>query len=126
MDTFLWILQWVLAALFAAVGLMKLIQPYEKLAADPRQGWVNDFSPSVVRLIGLAELAGAIGLVVPGLVNLAEVLTPLAAAGLAIEQVGAAITHQRRSETANIPVNLLLVLANGFIAFGRFFLEPLG
>ena len=82
----LWVLQILLCVQFAFSGSFKLLTPREQLAANPRGGWANDFSAMQVKLIGLAELAGAVGLVVPAATGIAPVLTEAAAGGLALLQ----------------------------------------
>lgn len=62
-DTFLWILQWLLAGTFLMAGVMKLMQPKEKLAES--MGWANDFRSNTIKEIGMAEVLAAVGLVVP-------------------------------------------------------------
>jgi uncharacterized membrane protein YphA (DoxX/SURF4 family) len=117
-NVFLWILQIVLAAMFAMAGVMKSTQPKEKLAA--KMPWVEDFSAGSVKFIGIVELIAAIGLILPAATGIAPVLTPLAATGLAVTMVLAAITHLRRHEYANIGVNLVLLVIAVVIAWGRF------
>ncbi|MGH8871972.1 MAG: DoxX family protein [Acidimicrobiia bacterium] len=118
MDTALWIAQVVLAVAFGVAGTLKLSQPKEKLEAN--MGWVEDFSGGFVRFVGGVELLGALGLVLPAVTGLAPVLTPLAATGLAIEQVGAAIVHIRRKEPQFIIGNVVLIAIAVFVAWGRF------
>ncbi|SEH00951.1 DoxX-like family protein [Nonomuraea solani] len=118
MNVVLWIVQAVLTVMFGLAGVMKSIQPKDKLA--PRLPWVEDFSPGTVRLIGIAELAGALGLVLPALTGIAPILTPLAATGLAVVMVLAAFTHARRREPAAIAFNAVLFLLAAFVAWGRF------
>jgi uncharacterized membrane protein len=72
MNLFLWILQAVLAAMFAIAGVVKSTQPKVKL--EPRLPWTADSSAGTVRLIGGVELAGAVGLILPA----ATAITPLA------------------------------------------------
>ena len=122
MDTFLWILQWLLAAVFLMAGAMKLMQPKEELAAN--MGWVEDFSANTVRGIGAAEVAAAIGLVLPPLTDIAPVLSPLAATGLVVVMVGAAAVHRRRNEAQYIAVTATLAIVAAFVAIGRFGIEP--
>lgn len=97
MNVFLWIVQALLAAAFVMAGVMKSTQPKEKLA--PKLPWVRDFSPATVRFIGIAELLGGLGLILPAATGIAPILTPLAATGLAIIMVlaAAAATHPRRA-----------------------------
>ena len=120
MNIALWIAAGLLAAVYAAVGLGKLGQPREKLLADPRMAWVEDFSAPMVKTIGALELAGAAGLLLPQATGIAPVLTPLAATGLALLQVGAMATHLRRGERQPIPINVTLLVLAAFVAVGRF------
>jgi hypothetical protein len=114
----LWIVAGVLAAGFAASGLMKLLVPKEKLVTSG-QGWAQDVSPAGIRSIGIVELLGAIGLIAPAVTHIAPILVPLAAVGLAFVMVGAAVVHARRHETANILVNIALFAMAVFVAWGR-------
>ena len=123
MDTALWVAQIVLALAFGAAGVIKLSQPKEKLAAN--MGWVEDFSAGFVKFVGGVELLGALGLILPGVLNIAPILTPLAAAGLAGDQVAAAFVHLRRKEPQLIIGNLILFAVAAFIAWNRFGSYPL-
>lgn len=118
MNLLLWIVQSLLALVFIASGLMKLVQTRRKLA--PKLAWVEDFSEIQVSGIGLAELLAGIGLVLPPLVHIFPVLSPLAAAGLVLVMLGAVATHLRRSEWKLAPVPLVLGLLAAFIAWARF------
>ncbi|KMS67025.1 DoxX family protein [Streptomyces viridochromogenes] len=118
MNVFLWILQGVLAALFVAAGVTKSIQPREKLISQ--LPWVSDVSTPVVRLIGVAELAGALGLILPGAFDIATVLTPLAATGLAVIMVLAMGLHARRKEPQAIGFSAILLIVAAVIMWGRF------
>ncbi|MET0523757.1 MAG: DoxX family protein [Nocardioides sp.] len=118
MDVVLWIIAGVLALAFFAAGLTKLTQPKDKLAAT--MGWVEDFSPGTVKLIGALEVLAAIGLILPAALDIVPVLVPLAAVGLAALMIGAAITHARRREVPMIAINLVLLLLAAVIIWGRF------
>ena len=63
MGTALWIVQGLLAVAFCGAGLMKLMKSHEAVKADPKMGWVNDFSGRFLKFIGAAEVAGALGMV---------------------------------------------------------------
>ena len=108
----------VLAAVFGLLGVMKSIQPKEKLR--PMLAWVEDFTPTQVRLIGVVELLAALGLILPAVTGIAPILTPLAATGLAITMLGAAAAHARRKEPSSIAVNVVLFALAAVIAWGRF------
>lgn len=123
MDVVLWIVAGLLALAFLAAGAMKLAQPKEKLAASG-MGWVDDFSAGAVKGIGLLEVLGAIGLVLPGLTGVAPVLVPLAALGLALTMVGAAVVHTRRGEQQMVVVNAVLLVLALVVVVGRFWVEP--
>lgn len=124
MNAVLWIVQGLLAAAFSMAGMMKLTQPKEALR--DKMGFVEDFSQTQVRLIGLLEVLAAVGLVLPGLLGILPALTPLAALGLVLTMIGAALTHLRRKEPAFIAVNVVLLALAAFVAYGRFMVEPLG
>src|ERR1700688_3110565 len=119
MNLALWIVAIVLAAVFAGSGLMKQFVSKDKLAASC-QGWGQDYSQSSIRLIGLAEILGAIGLVLPAAVHIAPILVPLAAVGLALVMVVAAVVHARCNDRINIAVNVVLIALAVFVAWGRF------
>lgn len=118
MNVFLWVLQGVLAAAFLMAGAMKVTQPREKL--QEQQDWVSDFSDGAVRVIGSLEILAAVGLIVPPLVGAASILTPIAAIGLGLLMIGAALTHRRRNEPQMIVVSVLLLIVAGVVAWGRF------
>ena len=118
MTVVLWVLQVVLAGAFLMAGAMKLTQPRERLA--PRMQWVDDVSAPAIKAIGALEVAGAIGLVLPGVLGVAVVLTPLAAVGLALLMLGAAGLHVRRSEPNLVGINVVLLVLAAVVTWGRF------
>jgi uncharacterized membrane protein YphA (DoxX/SURF4 family) len=119
MNTLLWILQIVLALVFTAAGAIKLIQPRDQLAKT-LGGWVYDFPAALLKPLGLAELLGAVGLIVPPLVDIAPILTAIAACGLLVTMIGAMVTHARRGEYPNVAINVLLAIMAAVVAWGRF------
>ena len=118
MNIALWIVQGLLGAMFTMAGLMKAIQTKEKLA--PRLPWVNDYTATQVKLIGVAELLGGIGLILPWALGIAPFLTVLAALGLALTMVFAAIYHLGKNEYPGIGINAVLLVLALFVAVGRF------
>jgi hypothetical protein len=116
---------WILAGALALSSLfasgLKLTRTKEQLVASGQE-WVEDFSPRTIKGIGVAELLGAIGLLVPPITHIAPVLAPIAAIGLAILQVGAGITHVRRRELRMLSANLPLVLLAVVVAVIGFML----
>ncbi|GAA2875115.1 hypothetical protein Acy02nite_36310 [Actinoplanes cyaneus] len=119
MNVVLWIIAGLLAAAFLAAGVMKMLQPKEKLIASG-MGWAADFGDGQVKLIGLVEALGAIGLILPALLDVAPVLVPLAATGLAITMIGAIVVHVRRKENQAVLPSLVLLLLSAVVAWGRF------
>ncbi|MGI5520739.1 DoxX family protein [Micromonospora sp. CA-259024] len=134
MNVVLWIIQILLAAVFAGAGVTKLTQPKERLR--DRMTWVDPVPPTQVKALGAVELLAAVGLVLPPLTDIATVLTPLAAVGLVIVMVGGIRVHLRRVKTETAPERrrletqgavacvVLLVLA-AVVAWGRFGPYPL-
>jgi uncharacterized membrane protein YphA (DoxX/SURF4 family) len=120
MNVVLWVLQGVLAAVMLMAGAMKVMQSKDKLLEEPRMAWVEDFSESTLRTIGLLEAAAAVGLVLPWLLDIAPVLTPLAAVGVVAIMVGAMLTHRRRGEMQMLAGNAAIALVAVVVAIGRF------
>ncbi|MDH6577952.1 DoxX family protein [Kitasatospora sp. MAP5-34] len=119
MNLALWIAAGLQAAAYLLAGLHKAAQPREKLLADPQFAWTADY-PVPVRVIGVIELLGALGLVLPQATGIAPLLAPLAAVGLAIVQVLAARLHLQRGERKTLPVNAVLLVLAVLVAVGRF------
>ncbi|MEU6720994.1 DoxX family protein [Nonomuraea sp. NPDC046802] len=118
MNVFLWVVQALLAASFGMSGLAKLTRPKDKLVG--KYPWMETFSQAAVRLIGVMEVLGAVGLIVPVLTGIAPVLTPIAAAGLAVMMILAAILHLRRKEPSGLPATVILFALAALVAWGRF------
>jgi uncharacterized membrane protein YphA (DoxX/SURF4 family) len=119
MNTFLWTVAVLLAVIFLASGTMKLARPKAELAGTG-QGWVEDFSATAVKGIGLLEVLAAIGLILPAALDIAPIFVPLAATGLGLMMVGGAITHARRREFPLIAVNTVMLALAAAVAWGRF------
>ena len=120
MNLALWIIAGLLAAVFLIAGANKLLIPQQKLAKAPGGGWVNDFSAGFVKTLGAVEIVGAVGLIVPAAVDIAPVLVPLAAVGLATIMVGAAMVEFRRQESKHAMLNLAYLALIALVAIGRF------
>jgi uncharacterized membrane protein YphA (DoxX/SURF4 family) len=115
----LWIIASVLATAFLAAGLMKVSRPKDKLAASGT-GWAEQFSPGTVKAIGALEVLAAIGLILPAALGIAPVFVPLAATGLILVMIGAAITQARRNELPVVAINVVLLALAAVVAWGRF------
>ena len=117
MNLALWILQGLLGAAFLMAGAMKLLTPRQELAK--KMLWAKDFSDGGVKLIGLAEVLGAVGLVLPWLLGIGRMLTPVAALALTVLMLGAVGTHLKLKDGQAAPAVVLAVLSS-LIAIGRF------
>ena len=118
MTYVLWIVQGLLALLFLFAGGMKLVLPIEELTAQmPLPGLF-------VRFIGVAEVLGGLGLVLPGLLRIRPGLTPLAAAGLVIIMIGATVITAMMMDAALALMPLVVGLLAACVAYGRWRLAP--
>ena len=115
METALWIAQVLLAAIFLVTGTTKLTQPRLKMAAGPMR-WAADVTDRQFRTIGLLEVLGAIGLILPAALGIAPLLTPLAAVGLVLVLVGAIYTHVRYDESERLAVPIVVLALALFVA----------
>ena len=113
----LWIINGLLALAFLVAGGGKLVRSKEALATGG-MAWVEDFSATTVKLIGTAEVLAAIGLILPLLLDIAPILTPIAAVGLVIVMGGAVAVHVRRKENpAAQAVLALLAVVSAVLGF---------
>jgi hypothetical protein len=125
MDVTLWIIAGVLAVAFTAGALAQLTMTKQRLRAlGPSQHWVDDFGADQIKVIGTVKLIGCVGLILPGALDVAPVLTPLAACGLALFMAGAATTRFRRREWTKLLGDLVYLSLFAFLAWGRFDLQP--
>jgi hypothetical protein len=116
MEIAVWIVSGLLAFVNLGAGASKLVMPRDKHVAQ--QPWAGDFTHTQVRLIGVAEVLAAFGLILPRLLDIAPILSPIAAAGIVLLQAGAMSVHLRRKEMI-VPNIVILVLA-GFVATAGF------
>lgn len=119
----LWVLQVLLSLFFLLAGYNHGFRPIEEVAKSAP--WIAAVPPTLARFIGFAELAGAIGIVLPAAMRIAPWLTPLAATGLAIIMALAVPFHVMRGEANVIGINLLVAALAAFVAWGRFRLAPI-
>lgn len=117
MNIALWIVQILLAVAFAFFGYPKVFQPIADLST--MLPWVTEMPALFVRFIGVAEIAGAVGLILPGLTKIQPKLIGWAAVGLCLVMLSAAIFHATRGEFGNIVFNAVLFALAAFVAWGR-------
>jgi uncharacterized membrane protein YphA (DoxX/SURF4 family) len=109
MNIFIWILQVLLALMFLMAGFTKILKPKDQLK-EKVGDWVEDFSAVSIKSIGVLEIFGALGLVLPMALNTLPVLTIWAAIGLAMTMIGAMIVHLSRKEYKALITNFVLLL----------------
>ncbi len=119
MKVALWIVQGLLAALFLFAGGMKLILPIEEMTKQIAMPGL------FLRFIGVCEVLGAIGLILPGLTRIRPALTPLAAAGLVLIMIGATVVTLMTGAIAMSLFPLAVGIFAAFVAYGRWRLAPL-
>ncbi|MEH2684771.1 DoxX family protein [Bradyrhizobium diazoefficiens] len=113
----LWAAQGLIFFVFASAGLVKLLTPIPQLAA--MMPWAGQYSETFVRIIGLIDLAGGIGILLPALTRILPRLTVLAALGCTVLQVFALVFHLSRGETDVTPLNVVLLALSLFVLWGR-------
>jgi len=114
----LWIVQGLLAAVFLFAGGAKLVLPLDQMAGPVAlPGWF-------LRFLGVAEVLGALGLILPGLLRIRPGLTPLAAAGLVIIMIGATVIMWASGMVAVALMNVVVGLLAAFVGYGRWRLAP--
>jgi len=119
MNVTLWIIQALLALIYLFTGGMKLVLPLEAMKAPvDMPGWF-------LRFIGVAEVLGALGLVLPGILKIRPNLTPLAAAGLVIIMIGATVMSLGAGMVGPALVSTVVGILAAFVAYGRWRLAPL-
>ena len=123
MNIALWIIQVLLALLFLFAGGTKLVLPLEVLTAMGSPNQVH-LPGLLLRFIGVCEVLGALGLILPGLFRIKPGLTPLAAAGLVIIMIGAAVLTVAGGDVAPALFPLVVGILTAFVAYGRCWLAP--
>ena len=116
MNTALWIVQIALALVFVMTGGIKLVLPLDKIPEPMR---TEGLSPRIMRIIGLLEVMGAVGVILPAWTGILPWLTSLAAAGLMLTMIGATFTNVRNKHFPMIAVNFILGVLAIIVIFGR-------
>jgi len=123
MNIALWVAQALLAGMYGMAGGMKTFQP-DGVRKNPQMTWAHDKQDGYIRFVGVSELLGALGMILPILTGILPWLTPLAAVGLSIIQLLAIfMVHLPKKEYQVIPVNIVLLALSIFVAYGRFALS---
>jgi uncharacterized membrane protein YphA (DoxX/SURF4 family) len=120
----LWTIQVLLALLFLFAGGMKLVLPVEAMAQQAQAQGQMPLPGLFLRFIGVVEVLGGLGLLLPGLLRIRTGLTPLAAAGLVIVMAGATVLTLLSGNPAPALIPLAVGLLAAFVAYGRWRLAP--
>jgi|SoiMethySBSTD1v2_1073268.scaffolds.fasta_scaffold25199_7 uncharacterized membrane protein len=115
MNTVLLMTQISLGAAFALAGTFKAFR-YERARAT--MPWVGAVPKGLVQFIGLSELLGGLGLILPAATGVAPFISPIAAVALGVTMLLAAVFHARRGELSAIPVNVVLGAMAAFVTYG--------
>jgi uncharacterized membrane protein YphA (DoxX/SURF4 family) len=118
MNVLLWVLAGVLAFVFLGSGVMKLVTPMDKIA-ERGADWVEKVPAWQVRLLGTLEVLGAVGLILPAVLDIAPVFVPLAALGVVVVMIGALIVHGLGREWPGVAMCVVLLAAAVLVVWGR-------
>ena len=121
MNRALWILQVIFGIYFVSVGIVHFVLPS---GLPDQMNWMYELSDGMHLVAGSLEILGGIGLILPSLTKIQPTLTPVAALGLALVMVAAAIWHAQQGQAENIPQNLIFAGVMTFVSYGRFRLIP--
>jgi uncharacterized membrane protein YphA (DoxX/SURF4 family) len=121
MNIILWVLQVLVALAFVAAGYNHAFR-FDQIKSQMK--WVNDVPRGLVTFIGVCEILGGVGVILPAVTGILAGLTPLAALGLALIMLLAAGFHLMRREYPNIVFNLVLMVLAAFVAYGRLVVVP--
>lgn len=123
MNIAIWVVQVLLAVFFILFGFMKAFLPIDSIA--DQMSFVLDVPEALVRFIGVAELAGGLGLILPAITRILPWLTIAAAGGLGTIMILAFIFGVSRGEIPNAVINIVVLALLAFIAYGRWKLVPI-
>ena len=104
-----WIVLGLVAMAYLAPGVMKLVTPYAEMIVEPAMAWASDFSETQVKIIGVLEILGVVGLVLPLFLKKYYKLVTISALALSCLMVGAIITHVGREEAILMNIVILLL-----------------
>lgn len=122
-NVLLWIAQVLISTSLIWAAYVKLFQPIEEL--EIMWPWTGDVSPTFVRLTGIIDLIGALGVILPSLFRFKPTLAPIAAMGIVSLMISASIFHIYRGEASKIGFNIVFAMIAAFIAYGRWKLVPI-
>ena len=121
-NVVLWVLQWVFGIYFVAIGVMRFVAPD---GLPELMEWMYELNDTMHVIVGIAEILGGLGLILPSVTRIRPELTVYAAAGLVLVMAGAVVFHATRGEGASIVNNVIIAALVAFIGYGRWKLHPI-
>ena len=121
-NVVLWVLQWVFGIYFVAIGVIHFVVPD---GLPELMEWMYELNDTMHVIVGIAEILGGLGLILPSVTRIRPELTVYAAAGLVLIMAGAVVFHATRGEGASIVNNLFIAAIVAFIGYGRWTLHPI-
>lgn len=118
MNTVIWIFQIVLAAWFAMPAYRKLTTPKEKMIEEKQLP--PDKNPAPIRILGFLEALGIIGIILPQLLDIRPILTPVTAVCFSVVMAGAFLVHLKKAEYKVLPIIALAFIMSVIVAYYRF------
>lgn len=122
-NVLLWIAQILISTSLLWAACIKLFQPIEQL--EIMWPWTGDIPSGFVRLTGVIDLLGALGVILPSVFRFKPILAPIAAIGIILLMIAASIFHISRGEGSQIGFNIVFALIAAFISYGRLKLVPI-
>jgi hypothetical protein len=116
LNAVLWIVQALIAALMLMNAYLKIASPISELSALWK--WTGEVPVVVVRLLGVVDLLGGLGIILPTLLKIKPRLAPLAALGIILLMISASVFHISRGESSVISFNIIVIGLAGFVAWG--------
>jgi uncharacterized membrane protein YphA (DoxX/SURF4 family) len=121
-NTIIWIIQSLMAVLFVLHGIAMFNPP---AAVQESVVQKMGYSLPFLKIIGTLEVLGGLGLILPAWIGIMPVLSPLAALGLVIIMIGAAVSHARQGEGKQMVATTVVTMLVAFVAIGRFWINPI-
>jgi putative oxidoreductase len=121
-NVVLWVLQWFFGIYFIAIGVMHFVVP-DGLPAVME--WMYELDDTLHVVVGIAEILGGVGLILPSVTRIQPQLSVYAAAGLVLVMAGAVVYHAGRGEGQSIVSNVIISALMAFVAYGRWKIAPI-
>ena len=121
-NLLLWELQWLFRIYYIALGITQIVIPH---GLPPMMEWMYELSDTLHVVVGIAEILGGVGLILPSITRIQPQLSVYAAAGLVLVMAGAIVYHAGRGEGPSIVTNVIIAALMAFVAYGRWKIAPI-